>query len=72
MDIKNEYSNIFAYTRALLDDELEHNVKFMEYSKTTGHNHSLLYITMVADTLTAYNELYPHPEFVHARNFRQY
>lgn len=72
MDYNEEYSEIFAYTRVLLDEELEQNVKFIEFSKANGHNHSMLYLKMVADCLTAYNEIFPHPWFVHARNFRQY
>lgn len=57
MNYKPSYSNIFASVRSHLDDEITNDVTFMQMSMKNGHNFSFLYLKIVADELTAYNEL---------------
>lgn len=72
MDYKEQYMDIFAYTRVLIGYDLEENVKFILRSISNGHQFSIEYLKMVADNLTAYNEMCPYSHFLHARFFGQH
>lgn len=65
----NEYNSIFAGARLYLLEELNKASNSMSCGVENGHEHSWLYITSVADDLTAYNELSPLSFFVKLRNF---
>lgn len=69
MEYKEQYMNIFAYARVLLGDDLNENVKFILRSINIGHQISIDYLKMVADNLTAFNEICPYSHFLHARFF---
>lgn len=71
MDYKEQYMDIFAYARVLIGDNIEKNVEFIEKSMEEGHQLFIEYLVMVAENLTAYNEMYPYPEFIPARFFRE-
>lgn len=71
MDYKQQYMDIFACARVLLGDELDDNVKYISRHMSNGHRCCIEYLKMVADALTAYNEMYPYSHFLHARFFEQ-
>ena len=51
------YFDIFASQRSALDDKLTEFYRFISMGKNNGHTHSWEYLSLVADYLTAYNEL---------------
>lgn len=71
MDYKAQYMDVFAYTRELIGDDIEEDVEFIEKGREEGHQFSIGFLALVAENLTAYNEMYPYPEFVPVRYFRK-
>lgn len=66
----DNYSGIFSSCRNLINEELETAAKFMTYAKVAGHQHSWIYLAIIAEYLTAYNELSPLPFFIKMKHFR--
>lgn len=71
MDYKQQYMDIFTYTRVLIGDDIEKDVEFIEKGREAGHQFSIGFLALVAEHLTAYNEMYPYPEFIPVRFFRK-
>lgn len=57
MTYSSNYLDVFNTQRVQLDDELTQYYDFMSMFKTIKHHSSWNYISIVADALTAYNEL---------------
>lgn len=70
MKYNSTYKDIFVSARCALDNELEAAFNFMSYGVDNGHKHSWSYIAIVANDLTAYNELSPFDFFVKLRTFK--
>lgn len=70
MKYNREYKDIFAGVRCALGKELEEAFKFMSHGVKMGYQHGWSYIAVVANDLTAYNELCPLDFFVRIRNFK--
>lgn len=66
-----DYNDIFATTRDTLNDELTQAHKLIRHSINIGHHLSWCYIETAADTLTAYNELWPFDFFVKLKDFKK-
>lgn len=69
MMYSNNYLSVFNPQRTQLDDDLTRFYSFICYCKTIGHHHSWRYISLVADALTAYNELCDLDFFVKMKHF---
>lgn len=69
MNYKPSYFNIFASVRAILDDEITNDLTFVQKGMRDGHNFSYLYLKIVADELTAYNELCNHTFYLNTKFF---
>lgn len=69
MKYNREYKYIFASARCALNEDLKTSFEFMKYGSKTGHKFSWAYISIVANELTAYNELNSHDFFVRSKHF---
>jgi len=70
MDYKEQYMDVFAYTRLLIGADIEKDVEFIIKGKELGRQFSIDYLALLADHLTAYNEMFPYPEFIPVIFFR--
>lgn len=57
MEYSLNYLDIFASQRSALEDNLTEFYRFISMGKNNGHPHSWEYLSLVANYLTAYNEL---------------
>ena len=65
----NDYISIFASARNLLDDQIMSAVEFLRHSKEIKHECTLAYLVVIANYITAYNELSQLSFFVHTKHF---
>ena len=72
MPYTKQYKEIFNYTAALLAEGIHEEVAFIDKKKGEGLSVSWFYIKIVADNITAYNELFPYSHFVHSSSFLSY
>lgn len=70
MTYSSNYLSVFSSQRVQLDEELTQFYSLMSICKTNEHHHSWTYIIMVADALTAYNELCDLSFFVTMKYFK--
>lgn len=70
MTYSSNYLDVFHTQRVQLDDELTNYYDFMSMCKTINHHHSCNYISIVANALTAYNELSGLDFFVTMKFFK--
>ena len=71
MTYSNDYRRIFASSRNLLNDELENYCDYLSMCKSIGHHCTWAYISIVANSLTAYNELSNLSFFVKTTHFKR-
>lgn len=64
------YLDIFASQRNVLNDDLTEFYRFISMGKNNGHTHSWEYLSVVANCLTAYNELSRFDFFVKMNLFK--
>ena len=64
MKYSDNYSEIFSSTRYELRDRLLHDYHHIRECNKCGVQVSIITISFVADTLTAYNELLPIQSFM--------
>lgn len=57
MTYSKSYLDIFSSARNALNEELENDYNFISMCMKNGKSPSWLYLSMVAEELTAYNEL---------------
>lgn len=69
MTYSSKYLSVFNIQRVQLDEDLTRFYSLMSVSKTVGHHHSWNYLSIVADALTAYNELCDLDFFVTMKYF---
>lgn len=70
MKYNSTYKDIFISARCALDEDLKTEAQFMNYSIENGHKCSWSFIAIVANDLTAYNELCTLDFFVRMRHFK--
>lgn len=70
--ISNDYNDIFRHASALLAEAIHEQAVLIDNCKKQSISVSYDYIASTADNLCAYNEMFPHPFFVHIRPFLTY
>lgn len=70
--ISNDYSDIFNEVSALLGERIHYQAEFIDSCMKESNSVSYDYITLTADNLCAYNEIFSCPQFVHIRPFLSY
>lgn len=70
MKYNSTYKDIFISARCALDEDLKSEAQFMNSAIESGHKCSWSFIAIVANDLTAYNEISPLDFFVKLKNFQ--
>lgn len=63
MKYSDNYSEVFSLTRSAIRSMLQHDYCHIRDCNKEGVHVSICTISFVADTLTAYNELFPAQSF---------
>lgn len=69
MKYTEDYNLIFSLCRVTLDDQITEALEFIRHSKKIGHHLSLGYLCLIAEFITAYNELSNLSFFAKTKHF---
>lgn len=72
MKYTENYNLIFSLCRVTLDDQIIESLEFIRHCKAMGRHLSLRYLCLIAEYITAYNELSNLSFFVKTKYFNRY
>ena len=69
MKYTENYNLIFSLCRVTLDDQITESLEFIRHCKSMGSHLSLSYLCLIAEFITAYNELSNLSFFAKTKHF---